>query len=83
VRLQMNVPRVPGRWHVPHRLWLRRIPHVDNTESFRKHVADIGEASVHRDLDAVGTTALIAVTDKAHVTGKLRNRKILSSHIAT
>jgi hypothetical protein len=45
-------------------------------------VADIGEASVHHDLDAVGTATLIAVADEAHLAGKLGNRKILSSHIA-
>jgi hypothetical protein len=80
--LKVNVGGISNRGHVLRRPRLRGIPHVDDTEALRKHVADICVTSVHHDLDAVGTTALIAMTNEAHVAGKLGNRKILSSHIA-
>jgi hypothetical protein len=77
--LKVNVQSVSNREHVLRRLRLRGIRHVDDTEALRKHGADICVTLVHHDLDAVGTTALIAMTNEAHVTGKLGNRKILSS----
>ena len=80
--LKVNVQSVSNRGHVLRLSRLRGIPHVDDTEAVRKHVVDICVSSVHHGLDAVGTTALIAVSNKAHVAGKLGNRKILSSHIA-
>ena len=40
-----------------------QIAHVDDADAVRIAVADIGIASMHHDLDAIATPALVGVTD--------------------
>ncbi len=44
-------------------------------------MADIREAAMHHELDAVRTAALIAMPDEPHVACQFGNRKILTSHV--
>src|SRR5664279_3522978 len=43
-----------------HRLWMRRIAHIDNGKAVGKHMADIGITFVDDDLHSVQPAALIA-----------------------
>ena len=60
-------------------LGVLRVAHVDDAEALGEHVAGVGEAVVHHELDAVGPAALVGVPDHAHAIGvvggwKLRHR---------
>jgi hypothetical protein len=63
----MDVPRSGRGGEILDRARILGIAHVDDAESFREHVPDIGVAAVHHDLDAVQPSALIAMADEAHV----------------
>src|SRR5712671_823225 len=55
-----------------------RIPHVENADTVRIAVADIGIAAVHHDLDAVAAPALVGVADELDVAGRYRIHAHLS-----
>ena len=57
---------------VVHRLRVLGVAHVDNAESVREQMPDVGEAAVHHDLYAVGAPALVGVADEPHGTSVVR-----------
>ena len=65
--LEVDVPGPPRRREIIHRARILGVAHVDHAEPFREHVADIGVAAMHHDLDAVRPAALIAMADETHV----------------
>jgi hypothetical protein len=81
VRLQVDVPGVLRGRNVLHRFWPRGVLHVDDAEPLREHVADVRETTVNHELDAVGTAALIGMSDESHVARQLGHRKILNCHV--
>src|SRR5713101_4979215 len=46
-----------------------QIAHVDDADAVRIAVADIGIASMHHNLDAVATPALVGVADELDIAG--------------
>jgi hypothetical protein len=81
VSLEVNVPGVLSGGDVLHCLRTRGIPDIHDAESLREHVADIREATVYHELDAVRTAALIAMPDKPHIACQFGDWKILTSHV--
>src|ERR1700758_3194495 len=66
VRLQVDVPGVLSGTNILLRLRPRGVLHVDDAEPLREHVADVRETTVNHKLDAVGTAALISMSDESH-----------------
>ena len=52
------------------------VPHVDDRETFREHVPHIGKTAMHHQLDAVGSTTLVAMADQSHVAGVVWFRQV-------
>jgi hypothetical protein len=65
--LQVDVPGVRRRGEVIHGARVLGVAHVDDAEAFGEHVANIGVAAMHHDLHAVGSAALVAMAEDAHV----------------
>jgi hypothetical protein len=79
VGLEMDVPRAGRGGDIRDRARILGVAHVDDAESFREHVPDIGVAAMHHDLDAVRPATLIAMADEAHVVRMVGFRQ-LDSH---
>jgi hypothetical protein len=77
MHLQMDIPRVRGCRNVVHRARLLGVPHIENGESFGKHVADIGIPAMHHHLHGVGSATLVGVPDNAHVARVIRFRQLV------
>ena len=76
VGLQMDVPGAGRRGEIIRRLRVFRIAHVDDREALREHVADIGVATMHHDLHAVGPAALVGMADEPHVARVIGLRQV-------
>ena len=74
--LQVDVPGAGRRRDMVDGSRAFGIAYIDHAEALREHVPDIGVATMHHDLDAVGPTALVAPADKAQVVGVVGSREI-------
>src|SRR5580704_7735796 len=61
------MPRVLGGQGTKATGSVLQIAHVDDADAVRIAVADIGIASMHHDLDAIATPALVGVADELDV----------------
>ncbi|SAY10139.1 Uncharacterised protein [Klebsiella quasipneumoniae] len=67
MRLEVHVPGARRRGNIVDRAGPGRIANIDHGKTLRHHMADIGESAVHHQLDAVRTTALVAMADQPHI----------------
>src|SRR5712664_3237211 len=80
MRLEVDVPGIERSLDVVDGFRVHGITHIDNAETLREHVANIGEASIDHELHAVSTAALIAVSDQPHVADVVRPAVDLCAH---
>ncbi len=78
--LQVDVPGVRRGRDVGDGPGVARIAHVDHGKALGEHVAGDGIAALDHELHAVGTAALIAVADQAHVARVVRRGKVVRCH---